>query len=712
LAYASFGVNTPVMSVVISVFMAGLALGSLLGGTLTGQWNNRPAAVPLIYYAAVEAIIGLGAFAVPSLFSWGETVLLPLGNSNSNQYLFFSALIIFISLIPWCVCMGATFPIVMSFIKKTSNEKDSFSFLYIANVFGAMFGVLITAFVLIELFGFHGTLNIGAFFNLSISVICAIAGIYNFNYPILVNNLKNQTGQRTNKDKTGQSSGSFLKILFSTGFICMALEVIWTRDFTIVLKTQVYSFAALLFVYLLSTFFGSWLYRTYSNVLVIKLPILLFLALSFSLLPVLIDDPRIQQSFYGVLLSIMPFCIVLGYVTPMLVDQYSFGDPKRAAKAYALNVLGCIFGPLIASYLFLPFLGVKISMILLSGLFLPFFYKEVRAFFFLSPIKKTLFVFILAVGILEVGTSFDYENVPRSYYSRSTIYRDYAATSISGGEKLKKRLYVNGIAMTDLDPTTKVMAHLPLTLLSHSPKSALDICFGMGTTYRSLLSWNIQTTAVELVPGVFKSFDYFFDDVDRLRKLSNGHMVVDDGRRFLKRTNQKFDVITIDPPPPIEAAGSSLLYSAEFLEIIKQHLTEGGILQLWMPVTADRATAEAIARTITEGFPYVRVFPSVEYVSVSDSVQKLGYFFIVSTSPIANISSREMARKLPESARKDLLEWYPKLNCEQIFGRILSLEFTPEKIVDLSFNNKITDDRPYNEYYLLRRLNFLDPKIR
>jgi hypothetical protein len=263
-----------------------------------------------------------------------------------------------------------------------------------------MFGVLITAFILIELFGFRGTLNIGAFLNLSISVICAITALYNFNYPVVFNKLKNYAGP--NKEKTNGASGPFLIILFSTGFICMALEVIWTRDFTIVLKTQVYSFAALLFVYLLSTFFGSWLYRTYSNVLVIKLPILLFLALSFSLLPVLIDDPRIQQSFYGVLLSIMPFCIVLGYVTPMLVDQYSFGDPKRAAKAYALNVLGCIFGPLIASYLFLPFLGVKISMILLSGLFLPFFYKEVRAFFFLSPIKKTLFVFILAVGILEV----------------------------------------------------------------------------------------------------------------------------------------------------------------------------------------------------------------------------------------------------------------------------------------------------------------------
>jgi len=48
----------------------------------------------------------------------------------------------------------------------------------------------------------------------------------------------------------------------------------------------------------------------------------------------------------------------------------------------------------------------------------------------------------------------------------------------------------------------KVMAHFPLVLLREPPRSALDICFGMGTTYRSLLRWDgLQVTAVELVPA-------------------------------------------------------------------------------------------------------------------------------------------------------------------------------------------------------------------
>lgn len=704
LAYASFGVNTPVMSVVLSVFMTGLALGSLLGGTLTRLWNHRPAAVSLIYYAGIEALIGLGAFAVPYLFSWGQTILLPLGNGDSNQYLFFSSVVIFVALIPWCACMGATFPLMMDYIRKTSKEDDSFSFLYKANVFGAMTGVLVTAFLLIEILGFRGVLNLGAFLNFSISLISVIAGIYTFCH--LFGSKLPLNRPLTEQSRLSQTIGPDLMVLFSTGFICMALEVIWTRDFTIVLKTQVYSFAALLFVYLLSTFFGSWIYRAARKTMIIRLPLLLIFTLATSLIPLVMDDPRIQQSFYGVLLSIMPFCIVLGYLTPMLIDRFSKGDPRLAAKAYAVNVLGCILGPLAASYLLLPHLGVKYSMIFLSFMFVPFFHKGIREVGSLSPIQKAVVVLILLLGLLMIGRSFDYESVPCTYYPRSTLYRDYAATAISGGEQLNKRLYVNGIAMTDLDPTTKVMAHLPLALLPHPAKSALDICFGMGTTYRSLLSWNIQVTAVELVPSVYKSFGYFFDDADRLRGLPNGHMVVDDGRRYLKRTDQKFDVITIDPPPPIEAAGSSLLYSAEFLEIIKQHLTQGGILQLWMPASADQLTSEAIARTITQCFPFVRVFPSVEYVSLARSIQKLGYFFIASTMPIQQITPQEMVNKLPESAKKDLLEWYSNFNCEQVFKKILSLEIKSEKIVNLAFNNKITDDRPFNEYYLLRNSNF------
>jgi hypothetical protein len=86
--------------------------------------------------------------------------------------------------------------------------------------------------------------------------------------------------------------------------------------------------------------------------------------------------------------------------------------------------------------------------------------------------------------------------------SHCEVRRDYAATVVSLGEGMKKRMLVNGIGITQLTPIAKFMAHLALSFHDGKPESALVICFGMGTTYRSLLSWGVTTTAVELVSSV------------------------------------------------------------------------------------------------------------------------------------------------------------------------------------------------------------------
>ena len=153
------------------------------------------------------------------------------------------------------------------------------------------------------------------------------------------------------------------------------------------------------------------------------------------------------------------------------------------------------------------------------------------------------------------------------------------------------------------------MAHLPLAHHQGKPESALVICFGMGTTYRSALSWDVQTTSVELIPSVAKVFDFFFADAPEHLKNPKGRIVIDDGRRFLKRTSEKYDVIVVDPPPPVEAAGSSLLYSKEFYDVATQHLKPGGILQAWVP-PENLAVTGAALRSLCDSYPYVRCFGS------------------------------------------------------------------------------------------------------
>ena len=177
-------------------------------------------------------------------------------------------------------------------------------------------------------------------------------------------------------------------------------------------------------------------------------------------------------------------------------------------------------------------------------------------------------------------------------------------------------------------------------------------------------------------------------------KNPKGRIVIDDGRRFLKRTTGKFDVITIDPPPPIEAAGSSLLYSEEFYDLIKSHLKEGGILQQWFPY-GELRILQAVARSLSNEFPYIRVYKSVE---------SWGFHFIASMGPVEIPTVNELIDKMPQKARNDLLEWYRIKDLKWAVVNMLSREIPLTKILNSDKEVVVRDDRPFNEYYILRRV--------
>ncbi len=118
ISFISFGVIYPIVSVVISVFMLGLSLGSWTGGKWISYLKKKTNFSAIIFYGFAEIIIGLGAFVVPDLFAIGKTLLLPLGEINSSQYLFLSALILGISILPFCFAMGVTYPFMIALVKE------------------------------------------------------------------------------------------------------------------------------------------------------------------------------------------------------------------------------------------------------------------------------------------------------------------------------------------------------------------------------------------------------------------------------------------------------------------------------------------------------------------------------------------------------------------------------------------------------------------
>lgn len=703
LAFASFGIITPVLSVVLSVFMLGLAVGSWAGGRYISSLVKKTGLSAVCFYGGAELLIGLGAFAVPKLFTIGERVLLTSGETNSFRYLLLSALVLAASILPWCVCMGATFPLMMAYVReRDSNNTKSFSFLYLANVLGAMSGTLLTAVIFVEIWGFHHTLRQAAAGNFIVAFISAGLG-WRRRSAIVPSEIRPAPAETL---PPPTHDGRMTKmLLFSTGFVAMAMEVVWTRAFTPVLKTQVYSFALIVFTYLGATFFGSWMYRV--NLRQNRLEPLgkLIAALAIAaLLPVVANDSRSVVALYWMasfdpksaiilLGSICPFCALLGYLTPRLIDGYAAGRPADAGRVYAINVFGCILGPLFACYVLLPRLSERHALILLA---LPFFVFWL--FFFKSQTRRQRLLAGLAISAVLAWSSLfteDYEAMLFKTMNNTTVRRDYAASVISFKDGQDKELLVNGIGMTKLTPITKFMSHLPLALHKGRPQSALIICFGMGTTYRSAMSWDIDTTVVELVPSVTKAFGFYHADATHWINNPKGHIIIDDGRRYLKRTDKKFDVIVVDPPPPVEAAGSSLLFSREFYALARRHLNSGGILQMWFP-GRESATKRAVLQSIKESFPYVDTFPSVE---------GWGLHLIASTEPIGPLDGEQLAAHMPEPAKKDFMEWYSSQDVAATLRLVVTNGLPIGSFVDLNPHMQITDDRPFNEYFLLRRLS-------
>lgn len=697
LVVAKFGVTTPTVSIMLSVFMAGLGLGSWLGGRfIAGRARKVGSYLPLRLYAGLELLIGLSAVTVPALLTVGYR-LQSAGASlewGSASYYLLSGLWISVALLPWCTAMGATFPFAMSAIGKLGGEGSarSFSYLYLANVLGAVAGTLIPAFILIELLGFQGTLYVACALNLLLA-----AGVFLFSLTVPRYGSVKATDEP--EIAPANASKAILAQLFATGICSMALEVVWIRQFTVYLGNVAYAFAIILALYLIATFAGSALYRQWARAGRDQSFGVAWIPLGLAaLLPLLAADPRvpIAESLYlwqvlmngatRTAIGIVPFSALAGFLTPMLVDRWSGGVPERAGRAYAVNVMGSILGPLVAGFFIVPVTGERWGLVLIA---LPLFALGFQAS---RPLgRKLIWSAAAAASALLLIFTRDYS----VKFPHPVELRDHTATVIAHGEGMRKRLLVNGTGMTKLTPITKMMAHLPLAYHREGAQSGLVICMGMGTTFRSMLSWGIDATVVELVPSVPKLFSYFHPDAPQLLQSGKAHIVVDDGRRFLQRSPQQFDVMAIDPPPPIGAPTSSLLYSLEFYRTVKPHLKPDGVLQIWYP-GGDDTTTTAITKAIQASFAYVRAF---------DSLEGWGTHYIVSEKPIPDLNIAEVVARMPRAAARDMTEFNPNWTPQKMFTDVDDNEFDVDQMAAMDRSAPaMTDNRAVNEYFLLRTM--------
>jgi hypothetical protein len=136
---------------------------------------------------------------------------------------------------------------------------------------------------------------------------------------------------------------------------------------------------------------------------------------------------------------------------------------------------------------------------------------------------------------------------------------------------------------------------------------------------------------------------------------------------------------------------------------VKGRLGPRGIVQQWIP-GGDPEVMAAFARAFRDTFPHVRAFFSVE---------GWGLHMLGSAAPIVSASPGVLAARLPPEASRDIVEWGPAATAADQFALVLKREIPLDAVVARAPRvPALRDDRPINEYYLLRQLGKTDEPAR
>jgi spermidine synthase len=281
------------------------------------------------------------------------------------------------------------------------------------------------------------------------------------------------------------------------------------------------------------------------------------------------------------------------------------------------------------------------------------------------------------------------------FHNRETVEGTVTCYA-EGGHKW---LWINGMGQTFLCTETKLMAHLPV-LLASDPRDILIICFGMGTTLKSAcVHEGLSITAVDLVPELFKCFGYYHTKAEGILERENVKVVGEDGRTFLLYSGDTYDVITVDPSPPIHSAGTVNLYTREFFTLCREHLAPGGVACLWFPYGADdlEISEEDLAYILST---FRSVFP---HMTVWRGPHGWGYYLI------GTLRKQEIDRERLKAAfaERDIVDDLGEFDTSCVsYDQLIQLLVIDERNIGNVTSDAmiITDDYPYTEFPLWRNV--------
>ena len=590
------GVTVHASTIVVSSYMAGLALGAYFIGRAAGKVKNAPVFLALLLSSA--GLVNTGVYFLLHL--------LPRIAGTWQSYVF-SMTTVFIS----AFIIGGVMPVVSRIYSGLgSSTTESIGNTFAADTIGSASGGILAGFFLLGYAGMKGSVLLMSALNIFLAVIIFF-GINS----IPSKQEERETVKSTVKEKGYLSARSVFLITFVTGLTGLSAQILWMRIFRIYLTNTSYTFSLIVSVVIFGYFIGSIIFKKFypketdagkvlimslfiyglffvSGVIIfIKAPGLIIIPLHETL-----SDPALRIMLPPVILSlitVLPQSIISGFLFTSVIEAYKGKNiSERFGSIYFYNTVGAFAGPFLAAFVLIPYAGVVRSLIILSllacstAVCLSFKYRNKSSLFnYISAGVTTVLLAALFIPQIKVmPPSFSMTEREILFYKETV-----EATLVVGRDRTTglKYTYFNNNSVIgssyDAVKAVKLLGHLPF-LASKVPEKALIVGFGIGvTTSTVLLHSEVRSvTCVELAEDLKEAAVLYKDinnDVVNDPRLT---IIGDDGRHFLQNSKEKYDLISSDPTHPV--LGSGNLYSQEYFQLCYDHLSDDGMVTQYLPM--------------------------------------------------------------------------------------------------------------------------------
>lgn len=442
-------------------------------------------------------------------------------------------------------------------------------------------------------------------------------------------------------DQTAPSLGFVYFFVFITGSSVMAIEMTASRLIAPYFGTSLIVWANIIGLIMLALSLGYYIggkladrYPAWSVMFTIPLLAGLFASVVplFSRLVLqslaggILGTPLgvIAVSFFGILVVFTPPVFLLAMISPYAVRMAAVNQDNAgqvAGTLYACSTVGSILGTFLPSFVTIPFLGSRETLLLFGGLLilLSVVGQGARKLWLMIFLAVPLVIYLLTAGSIKPTSGLLYEKDTLYQYVQVVRQADGSTALVyneGGGIQSIRR--PGDQLMPDLDYYDY---YLLLSYFQGQKDPRVMVVGSAGGTILHLLNTynrgdfpQMSLAGVEIDPAVTKLGYQFFG-----LRPEEASVATMDGRAFFRTTNQQYDLIIVD-------AYSQQIYipfhltTSEFFSEIKGRLSDRGMLALNVNATTkDSRLLQSISRTVAEVFPYtysVKVGGSYNYMVI------------------------------------------------------------------------------------------------